>query len=233
MTSKKTLTVGILLIIAICVAVFILVFPKSDSIKEIELQPTESLNGETGAIQALKQMVPQDDTAIDVIVATYYDLTLHYGAVNEHSLFYMLEPSDFFAQFYEESDSTEERTMTRNEIFKTAFLIPDSKAWGFDMPWPTGAGIGGEVAGRKLLDPSTMLVYGVYGVQSYAGAAGPGCKGEGERIDKFVFKKIDGQWRISEIEGAVDGWTTTEDSTTEPCVHLNQDKIEKYRTGNF
>lgn len=236
--NKKyvTLALGILLVAAIVVFAVLkntkprtpqtIILNSESSASEMKQVPIEK------AAQRLKEFVPSDDTAIDVIVNTYYDLTLYYGNYSPYSIFRKadaLGQYEFFLPFFGD-EVRQEDEFPEYEAFRLAFFDPNSPAWAFEFPWRTGAGIGGEIAGRKLIDTDTVLVYGVRGGQSYMGAAGTGCKGESDTIDKFIFKKIDGTWKVAEIEEAIDSWTTVEDSrAATECPEINQERITKYQ----
>lgn len=185
---------------------------------------------EQGAAR-LKEFTPKDDTAIDIIIATYYDLMLFYGNSSEYSIFDKAGDDYyfFFVPLFKELKQLGDYG-PRFEAFRLAFVDPNSPAFLSDLSLNAGPCMGGEVVGRKLLDPDTMLVYAVYGWQSYLGPPAGMCKEANDIIDKFIFKKAGDEWKIWEIEEMVDRWTTHEEgSTKEECKEINQDKIEKYR----
>jgi hypothetical protein len=109
-------------------------------------------------------------------------------------------------------------------------LVMGRLAWTFEFPWPLGAAIGGEVIDRKLIDPDTMLVYANYGVQGHLGPAGDYCKEAGEVIDRWIFKKINGEWKVAEIQEQFDSWQTQVQSDTEMgCESINKGKLKSYK----
>jgi len=180
----------------------------------------------------LKEFVHRDDTAIDVIVATYYDLTLYYGDFSEYSIFDRAGEDfrDFFYPFFKGLKRLD--GVPEYEAFRLAFIDPESPAFSFELPPRAGAAMGGEVVGRKFIDSDTMLVYTRYGWQAYLGPSAYMCKESGDIIDKFIFKRVNGEWKIWEIEEKIDGWKTNNEGTTkEECKEINQEKIEKYRIG--
>jgi hypothetical protein len=178
-------------------------------------------------------ITPKGNVTIDYIVNTYYDLTLYYGNYGEFNIFelgYVYgDKETFFEPFF--------RGLKRSMFdlaefvpFRIAFVAPNSPASSVDFSQPIGPGIGGSVVGRKLLDPDTMLVYGRSGWEGYLGPSAYLCKESGDNIDKFIFKKINGEWKIWEINEFIDQWTTNnEGNTEEECKEINQDKIDKYK----
>ncbi|HEV7702002.1 MAG TPA: hypothetical protein VGO63_00960 [Candidatus Paceibacterota bacterium] len=247
--NKKIISVFFLVLLLIGISLFLFLNKRDREYKDLYSKEISTYDGKINlkvkqavdhsadvsyqkAAEELKKFVPKDDTAIDVILATYYDLTLYYGSTSEYSIFDRSgkhEFTEFFAPYFVVPPPSDDWNSPHYEAFRLAFFDKNSPAWIFQFPWPTGAGIGGEALGRKLLDENTMLVYGRRGWQSYLGAAGNGCKGEGDNIDQFTFKRIEGEWKIYSIEERIDSWTTAEDSSTSDCVEINQDKIKKYR----
>jgi len=183
------------------------------------------------AAKHLLDVTPKGDIAIDYIVNTYYDLTLHYGNYSQYNIFAIenKDENDFFDSFF---SGLKRSSFDLAEFvpFRLTFVATNSPASSFDFPQPVGPGIGGGVVGRKLLSQDTMLVYGYHGWQEYLGPPAGMCKGSGTSIDEFIFKKVDSEWRIWEIKDTIDSWmTNNEGNTEEECRETNQDKIEKYR----
>ncbi len=185
------------------------------------------------AAKALQQYASKGDAVIDSIIESYYDMTLYYGNYSDHNIFRLAgenEYQEFFAPYFTIPWPDEAGSSPQYEAFRIAFFDKNGSAWNFEFPWPTGAALGGNVIDRKLLDPSTMLVYANYGVQGHLGPAGEMCKQEGEVIDRWIFKKIDGEWKVSEIEEGIDHWETAVRSDTQKeCVSVNEGKLENYR----
>lgn len=177
----------------------------------------------------LLDITPKGDVAVDYIVNTYYDLTLYYGNFSEYNIFGNNDPNSFFEPFFK---SLKRSTFDLATFvpFRLAFVAPNSPASLFDFPQPVGPGIGGDVVGRKFLDPDTMLVYASSGWQGHLGPPPGLCKEGGLNIDKFIFKRINGEWKIWDIKEQIDSWTTNNEGyTEEDCKEINQDKIEKYK----
>lgn len=181
------------------------------------------------ASKYLLTTTPKGEEAINYIVNTYYDLTQYYGNYSEFNILKNEDPEIFFKKYFQE--------ITRSKFdllefvpFRLAFVATNSPAFKVDFSKPIGPGNGGGVVGKKYIDDKTILVYGYGGSQAYMGPSGNLCKESGIFIDKFIFKKIDSDWKIWQIENNIDSWTTNNEGTTEEeCKEINQDKIEKYK----
>ncbi|MEK7539075.1 MAG: DKNYY domain-containing protein [Patescibacteria group bacterium] len=194
---------------------------------------SKSANPFEQAATHILDITPKGDIAIDYIVNTYYDLTLYYGNCCNFNIFELegewKDSDTFFNSFFKELKRS---TFDLAEFvpFRIAFVASNSPASLVDFPQPIGPGIGGNVVGRKLLDSETMLVYGRSGSQGYLGPSAYLCKESGDNIDKFIFKKVNEEWKIWEIDESIDQWmTNNEGDTEEECKEINQDRIEKYK----
>ncbi len=179
----------------------------------------------------LKTLVPEDENKlIEAIIDLYYEMTLFYRkAISKSSLEKSIEETIFEKFFTTFSSSSYENISVLYPVFRSAFVVPDSQVFKVDFPSPLGAGIGGEIISKKFIDESTIQVYTKYSMQAYLGASADECKESTAVIDKFIFKKINGEWKISELYLRFDSWL--EEKYVEPnksCETVNNDKYEKY-----
>ncbi len=175
------------------------------------------------------EITPKDNTIIDYIVNTYYELTLFYGNSSKYNIFGF--DQEMFFEPYFNGLKRSGFDLATFVPFRLAFVAQNSPASLFDFPQPVGPGIGGDIVGRKLLDTNTLLVYARSGMEDYLGASARLCKGGGDVIDKFIFKKINGEWKIWEI-AEIDSWPSqNEGDTEEECKEINQNRILRYQIG--
>lgn len=239
MSKKVLLAIGGTLIILGVIAF------ASTSFKEpapdIELESTATTTQSSSstsdrteeAVVALRKLLPKDDTAIEALVSSYHDLTMFYGSYDGNSLF-KDEVSTFIDSYFYDGENWDDRVMWAQQVFKRAFVPPEAPAASYEMSWPNGPASGGEVMGKKSLDENTVLVYATHYWEGYMGPSAGLCKEGGISIDRFIFKKLDGQWWLWEVEENFDRWQThNEGETEEECKGFNQDKLEKYKTDSF
>lgn len=189
------------------------------------------------AAMELERLVPQDDSSIEVIIATYYDLILHYGNPSEYSIFNRLKLLSllyFFIDYYKDFEKNNLNSFDQKIIalptLKLAFFIKNSPGFAKDIPIHGGAAIGGSVVGKKKINDDTLLVFSEYHTQDYLGPSAYDCKQNGTSIDKFIFKKVDGNWKIFDFESDIDFWITTRGGNGQDnCKEINQDRIKKYQ----
>lgn len=184
------------------------------------------------AAQAMQDLVSHDTVAVEEIIATYYDLVLPNGSV-QTSIFSKADTNlhDFFFPYLGELPTkVAEEGQPEYEAFRQAFVLPDAPAADFAFPYRVGNTSGGRMVGAKALGADMRIAYGAYDWTAYGSPPANLCKQSGITIDTFTFKKVGDEWKVWEIDNAIDKWVTNEEGATEEaCREINQDKIEKYQ----
>lgn len=243
MSKKVLLAVGGTILIG-AIAVLLLQHEEPVSYIELEVETATTTSvaeaplkpgGATEAAKALRALLPRDEESLDALVGSYYDITLFYGSYEQHSIFDDMDsPYDFVEAYVGPNEVWEDRVIELHKIFKMAFVLPDSPAYAHEFMYPNGPGSGGEIVGRKQIDANTVIAYTKWTGAEHMGPSAYECKEYQTNIDRFTFKKVNGEWWVWNIEEDIDYWLTGQRvANDQPCEVINEDRLEKYKTGSF